>query len=81
MLSASLQQQKNNCLILNEKHDFLIIVNRGRGKKRAGRESGLSFVAIWRKHCLPRGLAALELMEKKPRQSTGCFEGGGCSEA
>ena len=35
LLSASLQQQKNNCLILNEKHDFLIIVNRGRGKKKS----------------------------------------------
>jgi len=36
LLSVSLHQQKNNCLILNEKHDFLII---GEGKKKEQAEN------------------------------------------
>ena len=42
LLSA--RKQKNNCLILNEKHDFLIIVNGGRGGKKESRQRIRSFI-------------------------------------
>lgn len=76
LLSAVFSQQKSNCLILNEKHDFLIIVNRGKEKNEQGRQPGLSSVITQWKRCILRELAAQELMEKKPRCPCGILKVG-----